>query len=178
MAWDIEGEVTEADYEELSDDVQTYGDETENFRAVNTDDANRIFHTYDKWECYKAGFYNTTVDGMKKTQCEELYREFLSDTARFAETLNKVVTEWQHSCEHYLTNSAMNRIVWLGQAAACYALGIPSTFRGGFNLLTEQQQQQANETALQYLNQWLESTGRPTVSMEEAMSYGRQSMIY
>ena len=62
-AWDVEGEVTEQDYKELADDVSTYGEEAEAFRTVNTSDPARVFHTYDKWECFKAGFYDTTKEG-------------------------------------------------------------------------------------------------------------------
>lgn len=177
-SWDVEGEVSESDFVELTDDVSQYGEEAESFRTVNTSDESRIFHTYDKWECYSAGFYATTKEGMTKAECELAYRDFLADDQRFSLTLAKVVSEWKHSCEHYLTNVAMNRIAWLGQAAACYALGIPSTYRSGFYLLTEDQQSKANKTALQYLNQWLVANGRPSVSMEEAYSYERQSDIY
>jgi len=177
-SWDVEGEVTEADFVALTDDTTTYGEEAENFRTVNTGDENRIFHTYEKWECYKAGFYNGFKDGMKKEECEEAYRVFLSDTQRFADTLEKVIVEWKHSCEHYLTNGAMNRIAWLGQAAACYAMGIPSAFRSGFSLLTEEQQAAANEVALVYLNKWLVANNREPVTMEVAYSGTRQSDIY
>jgi ParB-like chromosome segregation protein Spo0J len=178
QSWDAEGEVTEADFQELTDDVETYGEEAESFRSVNTSDQNRVFHTYEKWECHKAGFYNTTKPGMTKTQCEEAYRAFLADDQAFRAALGGVITEWQHSCEHYLTNAAMNRIAWLGQASVCFSLGIPSSYRGGFSLLTEGQQKTANETALEYLNRWLVGNGREAVTMEEAYSYERQSDIY
>jgi len=177
-SWDVEGELDESDFEELTDDVDSYGSEAEKFRSVNTSDENRVFHTYDKWECHKAGFYNTTMDGMTKSQCHESYREFLSNHEEFSGALSHVIDEWSHSCEHYLTNIAMNRIAWLGQAAACYARGIPSVFRGGFFLLTEDQQEQANTIALEYLNKWLESRGGEPVDMETALSGGRQSDIY
>lgn len=176
-SWDVEGEVTEADFKELTDDVSSYGDEVSEFRTVNTSDESRIFHTYEDWECYKAGFYNTTIEGMSKSEAMEKYREFLSDTQRFGDTLEKIIHEWKNSCEHYLTNNSMNRIAWLGQAAACYALGIPSEFRGGFNLLTDAEQAEANECALTYLNKWLEMNDRMKVTMEEAYT-GRQSDIY
>lgn len=177
-SWDVEGEVVESDFRELTDDVSTYGTEAENFRTVNTGDENRIFHTYDKWECYRAGFYATHKDGMTKEECEEVYREFFSVNGQFAETLEHVITDWKHSCEHYLTNGAMNRIAWLGQAAVCYARGIPAEFRSGFSLLTEEQQNAANEVALEYLNKWLRANGREPVTMEEAYSGDRQSDIY
>jgi hypothetical protein len=176
-SWDVEGEITETDFQELSDDIETYGDEADNFRTVNTSDENRVFHKWHDWECYKAGFYNTTKPGMTKHECEQAYREFLSDTKRFSDTLEHIIVEWKNSCEHYLTNTAMNRIAWLGQAAICYAEGIPSVFRGGFDLLSTEQQDAANNVALTYLNKWLVANGRPHVGMEEAYT-GRQSDIY
>jgi ParB-like chromosome segregation protein Spo0J len=177
-SWDVEGNVSEIDFEELSDDSLTYGDEVSSFRTVNTSDETRIFHTYEKWECYKSGFYAHTKDGMTKTQCEEAYRDFLLDIPRFTQALECVVIEWKYSCEHYLTNSAMNRIAWLGQASVCYALGIPSIFRSGFWLLTEEQQKKANEAALIYLNKWMMANGRESVTMEVAYSGERQMEIY
>jgi ParB-like chromosome segregation protein Spo0J len=163
-AWDLED--SEPEFVPLDDDFEV----TEKFRTVNTNDENRIFHTHDKWECLKAGFYATTKDDMTRQQCEDAYREFLSDPTRFSNALESVITEWKFSCEHYLTNSAMNRIAWLGQAAMCYATGVPSTFRGGFQLLTKKQQTKANEIAFMYLNEWLKSNNRAEVTMKEALS--------
>ena len=176
-SWDVEGAVTESDFVELTDDADSYGEQTENWRTVNTSDEGRVFHTFDKWECHQAGFYATTKDGMNKAQCEEAMRELLADLPRFKAALQGVVTEWKHSCEHYLTNNAMNRIAWLGQAATCYALGIPATYRGGFYLLTERQQKAANKAALDALNQWLKANGRDAVGMDEAAP-DREMEIY
>jgi len=177
-SWDVEGEVTEADFAELTDDITAYGEEAEGFRTVNTSDESRIFHTYEKWECYAAGFYATTKLGMTKAQCEESYRAFLADLDAFRAALESVITEWRHSCEHYLTNVAMNRIAWLGQASACYAIGIPHVYRSGYFLLTEAQQNAADLLALEYLNKWLVANGRPEVTLSEAYSGDRQSDIY
>jgi ParB-like chromosome segregation protein Spo0J len=176
-SWDAEGPISEEDFAEITDDVSTYGEETEEFRTVNTGKDTRVFHTYENWECYKAGFYATTVEGMSADECKESYREFLSAPKRFADALEHVVSEWKNSCEHYLTNEAMNRIAWLGQAAACYALHIPSSFRGGFGLLTREQQDEANEVALAYLNKWMTANNRPEVTMDQAYP-NRQSDIY
>lgn len=176
-SWDVEGDITEADFQELSDDVSTYGEEIENFRTVNTNDENRIFHKYEKWECYKAGFYATTKPNMKKDQCEKAYADFLRNLPAFEDALMHVTTEWKNSCEHYLTNLSMNRIAWLGQASVCYALGIPSTYRAGFQLLTPLEQEAANQMALVWLNNWLKENDRPAVTMEEAYP-NRQSDIY
>ena len=171
-SWDIED--SEPDYIPIDDDCIS---EEDNFRTVNTGDSNRIFHTHDNWECAKAGFYATSKDGMTRQQCEDEYFKFLSDRDRFSDALGHVITEWKNSCEHYLTNSSMNRIAWLGQAALCYATGIPSTFRSGFNLLSKRQQQVANEIALEYLNKWMKANGREPVSMENAIS-SKQMDLY
>jgi ParB-like chromosome segregation protein Spo0J len=177
-SWDVEGSVTEADFAELTDDIATYGDEeTSGFRTVNTSDEGRIFHTYDKWECHQAGFYATTKDGMSKAQCEAAMCDLLADIPAFKKALRGVIAKWKHSCEHYLTNAAMNRIAWLGQAAACYACGIPAVYRGGFYLLTSEQQKAANKAALEALNKWLKANDRDPVDMDTAAP-DREMEIY
>jgi hypothetical protein len=116
---------------------------------------NRIYHTWDKWECYLAGFYESKHSTMDKDECEEAYRELLSNDSSFGSALNRVITDWERSCEHYLTNVKMNRIAWLGQSSICIAKGIPSVYRGGYFLLNKDQQSAADNLALKYLNRWL-----------------------
>jgi len=89
-----------------------------------------------------------------------------------------VINNWVNSCEHYLTNTAMNRIAWIGQAAMCYETGIPSKFCGGFSLLTDEQKEAANQVALEVLNEWLRRYNRTPVDMETALSAGRQVELY
>lgn len=165
-----------ADFEPLTDDLSD--EEVEHYRTVNTSDPDRIFHTFEKWECHKAGFYSSKKDGMTGEQCEQEYVNYLSDENRFKEGLDGIINEWINSCEHYLTNKSMNRIAWLGQAAMCYSTGIPSKFCSGFNLLTPEQQDKANQIALDALNVWMKKYSRNEVSMEEALSIGRQVNIY
>lgn len=176
-AWEVEGHISEDDFVGITDDAEYFGDEVDGFRVVNVDDPDRIFHTYDKWECYAAGLYATHVDGLSRREGEEMYRKFLSDIPRFEKALEGVTTEWKHSCEHYLTNKALNRIAWLGQASACYDMGIPSIFRSGFNLLTEEQQELADQSAHKYLNKWLKANGRDAVDIDSARTT-RQSVLY
>ena len=129
----------------------------------------RILHTWEKWECYRAGFYaERPPGGITQEQGEEVYRTFLSDLSAFEAALRHVTKEWTHSCEHYLTNDRMNRIAWLGQAAAAQAVGMPSCCRGGYRRLTEEQQADADAMALLYLNEWLEAKGLAPVTMAQA----------
>lgn len=132
---------------------------------------NRIYHTWDKWECYPAGFYENNPPGkMTREEAEVFYRDFLADIPRFESCLNRVISEWKNSCEHYLTNEKMNRIAWLGQASACICSGIPSKFRGGYNLLSEDQQKAADESALKYLNIWFVRNEYEELTMSQVQS--------
>lgn len=152
--------------------------EIEQFRAVNTNDPNRIFHTYDKWECHKAGFYKSKHDRLSTEECEAEFKKILSDQSLFGSVLEKVITEWKNSCEHYLTNTSMNRIAWLGQAAVCYHSGVPSRYSTAWGDIEEDIRNEANKTALVYLNKWLENNSLDKVEIETALSIGRQIEIY
>jgi hypothetical protein len=177
-AWNIEDSEVDFDFDYFDGNVSEEEKQMYMFRTANTSDENRIFHTFDKWECHKAGFYNTCKDGMSKEQCELEYAKLLSNDEEFRIALEGVITEWIYSCEHYLTNIAMNRIAWLGQAALCYSKGIPSTFRGGFHLLSEQQKDRANRTAFEYLNKWLREHDFKEATFDEALQPERQVEIY
>ena len=132
----------------------------------------RIYHTWEKWECYPAGFYSPKppVKNMTTDECKHMYAQFLSDTHRFSRALYRVITEWPNSCEHYLSNERMNRIAWLGQASMCIETGVSKFFCGGYFLLSDDEQRIADETALIYLNKWLETRGEPKMTMQEAAS--------
>ena len=132
------------------------------------DDKGRIYHSWERWECFRAGFYAERPKDMTVEEGQERYREFLADAARFEAALIGVTTEWKHSCEHYLTNDRMNRIAWLGQASVAYALGIPSLCRGGYHALSEDQKSAADALALRYLNLWLVANGRAEVDFDAA----------
>lgn len=113
----------------------------------------RIYHPWHKWECYRAGFYATEGphDALQR------YASFLRDTPRFESALSRVITEWPHSCEQFLSNESLNRIAWLGQASMCIETGIPARFRGGFKLLTQGEQIEANATANRFLQRWIDA---------------------
>lgn len=173
-AWESSDFVDE--FEPLTDDVS---DELyQMYRIPNESDETRIFHTYDKWECHKAGFYASRKEGISKEQGEQMYYEFLSDLELFENVANKVINEWKYSCQHYLTNKSMNRIAWIGQASACYHLGLPSVYCSGFNLLTEEQQIAANNIALKVINKWTERNLHIQLDMDEALNINKQVELY
>jgi len=159
-AWEVDKTTGEVSAAEVISDV------IPDFEA---DDGDRIYHTWDKWECFKHGFYaERPPNGLTIEQGAEKHREFLADLERFRAALEVVTTQWKHSCEHYLTNDRMNRIAWLGQASVAQALGLPSGCRGGFHELTQDQQRSADALAHEYLNRWLVANGRKEVTLEEA----------
>lgn len=137
----------------------------------------RIFHTWDKWECYPAGFYNERPPkGMTSEGAEEAYRAFLSDIPLFEASMFSVLQEWRCSCEHYLTNEKMNRIAWMGQAAMCFYSGVPSRFKGGYNLLTEGEQKKADKAALKYINKWMTRNGYEELTPEQVESKSKANI--
>tara|TARA_R110000803_G_scaffold149611_3_gene215034 strand:+ start:610 stop:1041 length:432 start_codon:yes stop_codon:yes gene_type:complete len=117
---------------------------------------NRIYHHWEKWECYKAGFYGSSIP-IKSDEAIIAYRDFLANIPKFRGALERVLNEWTNSCDQFLSNENINRIAWLGQAAMCIDSGIPSVYRSGYKLLNSQQQAIANNTAQEFLNKWIKS---------------------
>lgn len=116
----------------------------------------RIYHRWENWECYPAGFFEEhPPKGMTHEDCQKKYAEFLSDIPLFKSWAYKVIEQWPNSSEHNLTNATMNRIAWIGQSSVCMAYGIPSKYRGGYHLLTDQQKLDADKAALDVINYWM-----------------------
>lgn len=157
-------------------DVVTADDDPDEFDPVlNAEDGGsqpgRVFHTWDKWEAFEAGFFDNTPRHRTLTAdaCKAMFAAFLRDIPRFEAAMEGVLRDWPNSTEHNLTNDRMNRIAWLGQAAMCYDTGIPAAFCNGYSLMTADEQQAADEAALGYLNRFLTATGRdPLPSLNDA----------
>lgn len=157
-SWDIED--FEEDFAPLQDDEA----------SEVKDSAERILHTYDKWECYPAGMYETKHPELTDDECRAEYARFLRNIPEFEAAMEGVIGNWPRSCEHYLTNEKMNRIAWMGQSAICFARKVPSVFCGGFNQLSEVEQSAANEAALKHLNLWRSARGLEPLTMDQAES--------
>ena len=131
----------------------------------------RIYHTWDKWECYPAGFFEVKAPKeLTDDECIDLYCELLKDIPEFKRIMLLIIDEWPNSCEHNLTNERMNRIAWMGQSSLCYKHKIPARFRGGYHLLTKDQQQAADEAALEVINIWMERQGYEKQTSETIVS--------
>src|SRR5690349_454686 len=96
----------------------------------------RIFHPWDKWEDYRHNFYGGVSHDYPKDNTLALYASLLADLNKFEEALKIIIAEWKYSCEHNLTNEAMNRIAYLGQASCALVYKVPhNVSMGGYNLL-------------------------------------------
>lgn len=120
----------------------------------------RIWHPWYLWECYPAGFYGPPLVSRNG---EEEYAEFLANRERFGSAAHRVITRWKYSCEQHLSNESLNRIAWIGQSSVCLSRRVPSCHRGGFSLLSQAEQLEANLVALHYLNLWLVKYGASKV---------------
>ena len=166
-SWDVVG---------AEDDFEGYDPEM----VAEGKQSGRIYHTWDKWEAFNAGFFEATPPraGMTADHCKDMYAEFLRDLPRFREAMDGVLTDWPNSTEHNLTNDRMNRIAWLGQAAMCYATGIPAAFRNGYAQLTPDEQEAADLAALEKLNVYLVGAGREPLPELQAARRRTQPELY
>jgi hypothetical protein len=117
----------------------------------------RIYHPYWLWEDYKHGFYENSSGSNKEKHIEKCLELFNSKELT-TEFMFRVVNEWKYSCEHNLTNEAMNKIAYIGQSACCLFASIPNTITMEcWSKLSSEIQKQANEIAEKALNHWLET---------------------
>ena len=117
---------------------------------------NRIYHRWEKWECYKAGFYSKIpLDGLTEYECKLAYASFFSDLKDFNIGIRSLFKNWKYSCEHFLTNRNINRVAWIGQASICIMYGVSSYSKSGFKLLSEKEQSDANLMAKCALDIWV-----------------------
>lgn len=114
----------------------------------------RIYHPFNLWEDYKAGFYDN-CSGSKKAEYKKECLKLFNNLELLKEQMLRVVNEWKYSCEHNLTNPSMNKIAYIGQGAACIYKGIPNTVTMEcWSLLSKEVQKEADKIAEVVLNEW------------------------
>lgn len=114
----------------------------------------RIYHPYWVWEDYKAGFYSA----YSKSELNDLNESvrFVFSSAEITEKwMRCVIEQWNLSCEHNLTNTSMNRVAWLGQAACCFYGGVPSKATMYlWKFLNERTQKRSDRIAIKLIKEW------------------------
>lgn len=114
----------------------------------------QIYHPYYLWEDHKAGFYDN-ISGKEKEVLLKQVVSFFENSKLVEQYMNKAIEQWVYSCEHNLSNLSMNRIAYLGQAAACIYCAAPSILTmQAWSLVSNESQNKANEIASQVINKW------------------------
>jgi len=115
---------------------------------------NRIYHPYYKWEDYNHSFYDNCTGAEKKIKIEKGLEMFNSESMT-RNNMFAVVDEWKYSCEHNLTNTSMNKIAYIGQAACAYYAKIPNTVTMEiWNMLHKDVQERSNKIAEEAIVKW------------------------
>jgi len=148
---------------------------------VNIPRVKQIWIPWDQWECVKAGMQDSACCVSSDfDQFKRLYADFLADSNRFRKAAVDMTKAWPLSCVNFLTNESINRIAWIGQASACFEIGLSSAYRSGFWLLSESQQREANAVAALVLREWIIEHNKNTDSsvrknVERQMLFGWHS---
>jgi hypothetical protein len=121
----------------------------------------RIYHHYDRWEDYKAGFYSD-YSKSELNDLNEAVRYVFSSAKHTEKYMSLVILHWVNSTEHNLTNISMNRVAWLGQAACCFYGGVPSKATMFlWKLLDEKTQRRSDKVAQKLISEWGYEGGIP-----------------
>ena len=114
----------------------------------------RVYHHHERWEDYRAGFYALTYAEQMRGARDAA--RLLSDSTECYAAMSGVVREWENAAEHNLTDMGQNRRAWLGQAACCWALGLPSfvTRQAWNTLMAGADQDDANAIADTVIAEW------------------------
>jgi hypothetical protein len=114
----------------------------------------RIYHPYWNWEDHKAGFYDNCSGDIKKTYQSKIIEMFSSETLT-QDFMLKVINQWKFSCEHNLTNNAVNQIAYIGQGACCIYCGAPCTVTmESWSKVPLEFQERANKIAESVIEIW------------------------
>src|SRR5688572_7603516 len=120
----------------------------------------RIFHRYEKWECFQNGFFSNSID--EKETLRQRVIDLFTDPEETKIYMDRVIIEWPHSCEHNLTNAAMNRIAWLGQAACCIFAEVPFKITmQAWNDVPKEFQDKADSIADEIIKNYLDAKNIP-----------------
>lgn len=117
------------------------------------------FRPYTEWEDFQAGMYRDALLADREP-LEKAAVALLSDQHRLVSAMRSVTTEWRLAAEANLHEPPNNR-AWLGQAACCYAAGVPEELtRAAWGRLTDLQRIAANRVADQVIDEWRHRTRR------------------
>lgn len=112
----------------------------------------RVYRMYQEWEECAFNMWGTVTN--KKDYLDKAI-EFTGNHTLYGSFMQKVISEWQVSCENALTDRSINQKAWVGHAAAALALGCPEYItREAWKHLTYEQQLLANKEADRAIRMW------------------------
>jgi hypothetical protein len=115
----------------------------------------RIYHPYEKWECYKNGMWIPTTKQEIETQLNNAIL-FTSNHVEYGKAMKIVSEKWRFGMEHHLTDTAINKKAYIGHAACNYKFGwSEGLVRMAWGHLTDEQRDKANAEAEKYINFWI-----------------------
>ena len=132
----------------------------------------RIYHPYWAWEDFKAGMWRA-IGGQDRRDMLPKAVYFTGDASLYGSFMRRVIVEWPIACEHNLTAPSMNRLAWVGHAAACLAIGAPEDVtRQAWAFLSDQQRidadAQAEAAVAAWIGEYAERNQQLSLWMEEA----------
>lgn len=84
--------------------------------------------------------------------------KFMSNTDVFESFMISVINEWPVSCEANFTNSGINQVAWLGQAACAIGIECPEDIvRDAWAILDKSLADLANSAAKRQIKKWKDS---------------------
>lgn len=114
----------------------------------------RIYHPYWEWEDWKAGMWRS-IGGLERKIMLAKAITFTGNASLYGSYMDKVITVWPVACEHNLTERSMNRLAWVGHAAACLAIQCPEDVtREAWGHLSDQQRIDADRMAELAVKKW------------------------
>lgn len=109
-----------------------------------------MYKPYYEWECFLAGMYDPVRE---KSVVECLV--FMSNVDFFARAMYDVSIMWPVTMEDKLTNTSLNRVAFIGQAACCYAKGFRcGEVKAAWKDLDAEYKLRANEEARKVIRLW------------------------
>jgi len=116
----------------------------------------RIYHPFQLWEDYEHGFYDN-CSGVEKSEKIKIAVKMFQSEPLTKKYMMLVVNTWKYSCEHNLTNSSLNKIAYIGQAACCLYGQVPNTVTmEAWNCLDIDTQKRSDAIAKTALSNWEE----------------------
>ncbi len=111
------------------------------------------FYHFSKWEDYKNGLYNTSCD--RYDEKVNLSIDLLSNQDEFYAIATEMVNAWEYSSEQNLTDNAINKKAWIGQASCCFNHKAPDyATKDAWWQIPENIRDEANETAKKVIKEW------------------------